>query len=117
MMIGNDLTTQAIEWALKGLERRSQVSANNIANAETPGFRASAVDFEGQLRSALGAGRISRIAEPTLSPTTTPVSVNGNNVRLEDELVGMIQTNLRKSAMVEAFNYKAGLLRTALRTQ
>jgi flagellar basal body rod protein FlgG len=82
MMIGNDLTTQAIEWALKGLERRSQVSANNIANAETPGFRASAVD-----------------------------------VRLEDELVGMIQTNLRKSAMVEAFNYKAGLLRTALRTQ
>lgn len=117
MMIGNDLTTQAIEWALKGLERRSQVSANNIANAETPGFRASAVDFEGQLRSALGAGRISRIAEPTLSPTTTPVSVNGNNVRLEDELVGMIQTNLRKNAMVEAFNYKANLLRTALRTQ
>ncbi len=117
MIVGNDLTTQAIEWALRGLERRSEVSANNVANTETPGFKASTVDFEKQLDSALRAGRISRIADPDVRPTGAASGVNGNNVVLEDELIQMIQTNLRKNAMVEAFNYKAGLLRAAMRIQ
>ncbi len=117
MIVGNDLTTQAIEWALRGLERRSEVSANNVANSETPNFRGSAVDFESQLGAALNAGRISRVAEPDVHRTGALPGVNGNNVVLEDELIQMIQTNLKKNAMVEAFNYKAGLLRAAMRIQ
>ena len=114
-MINNDLTTQAIEWAMNGLERRSQVTANNIANAEVPNFRASRISFEGQLRDAIQRSDLD--TEPALSSaqTTDPVGPNGNNVGLEDELVSLIETNLRQDAMVQAFNYKAGLLRTAMR--
>lgn len=117
MIVGNDLTTRAIEWALHGLDRRSNAIANNIANAEVPNFRASSVDFEDQLRGALNGGRISRIAEPTVRTSTETPGPNGNNVRLENELVNMIENNLNQSAMVEAFNYKAGLLRIAMRGQ
>lgn len=115
-MITNDLTSRAIEWALQGLETRSQAIAQDIANAEVPNYRATTVEFEGQLRTALDAGRISRFADPVVSTTPNPPGPNGNTVKLEDEMVELIQTNLMRSAMVEAFNYKAGLLRTAMRS-
>ncbi len=114
-MINNDLTTQAIEWAMNGLERRSQVTANNIANAEVPNFRASRISFEGQLRDAIQRADLDTEPSMTTAQTTDPVGPNGNNVGLEDELVSLIETNLRQDAMVQAFNYKAGLLRTAMR--
>jgi flagellar basal-body rod protein FlgB len=117
MIIRNDLTTQSIEWALHGLERRSEVIANNVANAEVPNFQGQRVEFEGQLAAALSAGRITRTADPTVAATGNLPGANGNNVRLEDEMVGMMQTNLMKSAMIEAFNYKASLIRLAVRGQ
>ena len=40
--------------------------------------------------------------------------VIGIRVSEEDELVGLIETNLRREAMVEAFNYKVGLYRLAI---
>jgi flagellar basal-body rod protein FlgB len=113
----NDLTTQAITWALHGLERRSQVVANNVANLEVPNFQAERVEFEQQLGAAIRGGRITEIAEPVVAPTGAPSGPNGNNVRLEDEMVEMLEVNLMKSAMVEAFNYKAGLMRLAVRGQ
>jgi flagellar basal-body rod protein FlgB len=115
ILINNDLTTQAIEWAMNGLERRSQVTANNIANAEVPNFRASRISFEGQLRDALQRSSLDTTQSMTATPTTDPAGPNGNNVGLENELVSLIETNLRQDAMVQAFNYKAGLLRTAMR--
>ncbi len=114
MITSDDLTTRAIEWAMRGLDRRADVIADNIANAEVPNFRASRVEFEAQLRAALDGGRITRIAEPIVRGTNEPADLKGNNVRLEDELVGMIETNLRREAMVEAFNYKVGLYRLAI---
>jgi flagellar basal-body rod protein FlgB len=117
VITNNDLTTQAITWALHGLERRSQVIANNVANLEVPNFTAGRVDFESQLGAALGEGEIDRIAEPAVSQTNDAAGPNGNNVRLEDEMVSMLEVNLMKSAMIEAFNYKAGLMRLAMRGQ
>ena len=115
MITNNDTTTRSIEWAMDGLERRSQVISDNIANSEVPNFKASTVEFESQLRSALSADRLNGSSSSTVRNTTNGPGANGNNVRMEDELVAMIQTNLNRSAMVQSFNYKANLLRTALR--
>jgi flagellar basal-body rod protein FlgB len=117
VIIGNDLTTGAIEWALNGLERRAQVIANNVANSEVPNFQATRVEFEQQLGAALDAGRITRMEEPVESPTGAPAGANGNNVQMEEEMIGMLENNLMRSAMIEAFNYKAGLIRLAIRGQ
>lgn len=114
MITSNDLTTQAIEWALSGLERRSEVIANNVANAEVPGFQAQRVQFEGHLNAALQTGRIHRTHEASVVGSGDPAGANGNNVQMEDELVDMLETNLMKKAMIEAFNYKAGLIRAAI---
>ena len=114
MITNNDITTSAIEWAMEGLEKRSNVIANNIANSEVPDFKGSAVTFEAQLREAVESGRPDRNVRPTVARTGNAPGPNGNDVQIEDELVSMIETNLRKDAMVQAFNYKAGLLRAAI---
>ena len=48
-------------------------------------------------------------------PKTGKIPPVGNTVNLETEVVEMIRTNLLQQAMVEAFNFKAGVLRTAMR--
>lgn len=111
----HDLTMQAIEYALDGLSLRSEVIGNNVANSELPGFRPSRVSFEDQLASALRRGDIDN-STPGPMVAATPGVTNGvNEVTLEDEMVAMIKTGLQRDAMVSAYNFKTGQLRTAIR--
>lgn len=110
----HDLTMQAIEYALDGLSLRSEAISNNVANSELPGFRPSRVSFEDQLSRALRQGDLDVAPGPTIA--AEPGVVNGvNEVTLENEMVDMIKTSLQRDAMVSAYNFKTGQLRTAIR--
>ena len=52
----NDVTMTALHSALRGLSTRQRVIADNVANIQTPGFRAGRVDFESALGDALANG-------------------------------------------------------------
>ena len=109
----NDLTIGAIHTALRGLAARQRTIADNIANIETPGFLAGRVDFESSLRRAAGTSAVGDVHAST-SRSLDPTGVNGNNVKLDDELVSSTETNLRYQLMVEAMSSKFRLLRTAI---
>lgn len=109
----HDLTMQAIDYALDGLSMRSQAIADNLANAELPGFRPSRVSFESQLQSALREGSLRSVA----GPVTTQIGgvTNGiNQVSVGDEMVEMVRTGLIRDAMVAAYNFKTTQLSTAI---
>jgi len=110
----SDRTMAAAEYALRGLTTRADVRAHNMANANTPGFRAQRVDFESALRGALTTGDPARTAAPAPQPGVDLPGANGNTVSVETEMVGMLRDNLLRDAMVNAFNHKAQMLRTAL---
>ena len=112
--IGNDATTHVIEYALKGLDRRNEVIANNVANAEVPGFLASKVDFEQNLARAIESSDLDEAPTLTVLGTGDNPGVNGNNVRLEVELTEMMKTNLMQQAMINAYNFKMDTARTAI---
>ncbi len=117
MLPVGDSTMQVIEYALKALEQRAQVVANNVANSETPGFRAERLSFEGELRRAVDDGSFDRIGSATISQAPGAADPTGNTVNLENEVVEMMRNNLLQQAMVEAFNFKSGLMRSAIRGQ
>lgn len=104
----------ALQTALRGLATRQRVIAANVANIETPNFRAGEVDFESSLRQALGAGDPAA-TQLSVHRSTAPANANGNNVSLDDETVGMVETNLRYQLTVEAVNTKFKLLSTAIK--
>lgn len=110
----SDQTMAAIEYAIDALNTRAEVIANNVANSEVPGFRASRVSFEDQLRRAINGDDLGGVRGPEIAGTSDPVDAIGNNVNIENEVVGMMETNLLQQAMIEAFNFKAGLMRSAI---
>jgi flagellar basal-body rod protein FlgB len=109
----DDITTLALQSALHGLGVQQQVTANNIANLETPGFTAQNVSFESSLASAIAAGNPSS-ATVTLDPTTDAPGVNGNNVSLDEELVTTTKNQLQEQLVSGAITSTYGLMATVL---
>jgi flagellar basal-body rod protein FlgB len=109
----DDITTLSLQAALHGLGVQQQVTANNIANLETPGFTAQNVSFESSLASAIAAGNPSS-ATVTLDPTTDAPGVNGNNVSLDEELVTTTKNQLQEQLVSGAITSTYGLMATVL---
>lgn len=109
-----DVTMATAEYALRGLSQRADVRAHNLANVNTPGFRAMRVDFESNLRAALGRRDVTSAAAPTTAADPNLPGPNGNTVSPEGEMVGQMKDNLLRSAMVQAFNFRATAIRTAI---
>lgn len=108
-----DTTTSGVVAALKGLEQRNEVRAHNIANAETPGFRAEHVEFETQLADQLRRGTPERTETATVNSPTI-VDGRGNSVDVETEMVGSMKDGLQREAMNAAFNFKTSNMRMAI---
>ena len=94
-----------LHTAINGLSQRQQVIADNIANVDTPGFRARSVDFETALSRALERGRANggELGAST-SATATPVGANDNNVDLRKESIAAIQTQYQYQIMGRALS-------------
>ena len=52
-MIGDSVTSAMLQKALDGVWQRQRAIANNIANHETPGYKAIKVDFEASLEQEI----------------------------------------------------------------
>lgn len=109
-----DVTMATAEYALRGLSQRADVRAHNLANVNTPGFRAMRVDFESSLKSAIEQRDVTAAAEPVVAVDPNLPGPNANTVSMESEMVGQMKDNLLRSAMVQAFNFKATAIRTAI---
>ena len=110
----DDVATVTLQTALAALGQRQQVTANNIANVETPGFTASSVDFESSLAAAVAAGNPGA-ATVSVDPTSDAAGVNGNNVSLDNEMVTATKTTLQEQLLTSAITSKFGLLSTVLK--
>ena len=111
-----DVTSSALKAALDGLAQRQRVTADNIANINTPGFLAGRVDFESSLRGAIAGGSDPASADAVTARSLEPTNVNRNNVNLDNETVSMTETGLRYQLALNALDGKYSTLRTALRT-
>jgi len=109
-----DLTIEAIQTSLDGLAARQRIIAQNVANAETPGYTAQNVNFEDSLRAAVANG------DPTATDiSTTPSSAhalpNGNNVNVDEETVALMDTGLRYQLATQSMNNEFSILRDSMR--
>ena len=110
----DDVASLTLQTAIAGLGQRQQVTANNIANLETPGFTASSVSFESSLASAVAAGDPTA-ASVSVDPTADAPGINGNNVSLDKEMVTATKTTLQEQLLTSAITSKYGLISTVLK--
>jgi flagellar basal-body rod protein FlgB len=127
---GFDPTIGALNTALNLRLLNQNVISSNIANADTPGYKAKAVEFESALRDALGVDG-SLKAEATHEghqghQVTDPVqpvvyddpngveSLDGNTVDRAGEMVKLAQNQLLYDASVEMLKKKLGMLKYSI---
>lgn len=112
----NDPTMQGLQYALNSLSLRQQVLANNIANAQTPGYTAQDVSFESQLSSIL-SGTTSTAPTQAGTIVQSPdvnTSQDGNTVGMESEMSKMSETNLLYNALTQLTADRMGILKNAI---
>jgi len=122
----NDSTFDVLRMALDGLSLRQQLIGRNIANVDTPGYRAQTVDFETAIRRALGQSASLGLQRTNPGHLLAPKAAGGvralerpggstradqNNVDIDVELTDMTETALRYQALSQAASKKLLLLK------
>jgi flagellar basal-body rod protein FlgB len=111
-----DPTQITLMRAISGATLRNSVLANNIANADTPGFQPSDVDFHASLSDALAAGpgavEAVGLSPEQLSPGA--LRADGNGVDGEAEAAKLAENGLELNALVQVASSRMQIVRTAL---
>lgn len=113
MQIFTDRTTAALHASLTGEAQRQRVISDNIANVNTPGYKAKRVSFEDSLARALD-GQGSSTVSISRSPAEPWASLNDNTVSLEQETTDLVKSGLHYEAIVTAVNHKFNVLSSAI---
>ncbi len=93
---------------------RQHVVAQNIANADTPRYRAQTMSsFEDMYRS-LGTDGLSRADFSRTYDARTPMSPNGNSVSLELEMVAGVDAQRSHSRALNVYQSALNILRTSI---
>jgi flagellar basal-body rod protein FlgB len=109
-----DAVSSVLATALDGLAARQNVIADNVANVDTPGFRATSVDFENNLLAAIRRGQMPGDGvAPSAQPSNAPAGTDGNNVDLRQESLSAVQTQFQYQMMSRAVSDRFGLITTA----
>ena len=127
-----DKTIKSLAAALNFRQMRQELISSNIANAETPGYKAKRIDFESALARALdvdgqqqlgttdsrhfdvGNGGFSNIQPEIYDDPNGIVAEDGNNVDRDKELALMAENKIMYDAAVQLLNKKLGLLKYAV---
>ncbi len=113
-IFASDAVQGVLHTALSGISVRQNVIADNIANVDTPGYRARAVDFESSLRAAVMRGGVDAGGVAIdVKATQTPVGVNGNNVDLRKETMAAMQSVFQYQVVTRSVSDRLDLVRTA----
>jgi flagellar basal-body rod protein FlgB len=131
-MLPADLTTEVLAASLRGHNARNTAIANNIANAETPGYKRIDVSFEAALAQAVesdrsrlsrsesslstfgGASAVDEFMPGVRSVTTTTMRVDGSNVDPDDEMAQLSANALAHQTVVSLLDKRFAQFRTAI---
>jgi flagellar basal-body rod protein FlgB len=111
-----DSTQVMLDRAIGGATLRHSVLAGNVANANTPGFQPSDVDFHGALRSAMASGpaAVERLEIGATAGTPVTMRADGSGVDAEAEAAKLAQNGLELEALVQVASARAHIVRVAM---
>lgn len=123
----DDTTMRVLRTALDGSAAKQQAISRNLANVDTPGYRATTVNFEDAVRSAMNQSKhlpmqVTNAAHYTgmnagkaaIRGSERPNGsdrVDGNNVDVDVEMSEMSEVGIEYQALTQAASKKLALLK------
>lgn len=123
--------TKYLEKGLDASWTRHQVILNNIANADTPGFKSSHVEFEDEFKAALaqsdfeakrsrpghmdfGTPDVNDVPINIVQDGDTTMRMDGNNVDIDHEMSELAKNNIYYDTLVQKLTSEYNRLRMAI---
>ena len=131
----DDKTIDALATSLNFRQMRQEIISSNIANSETPGYKAKRIQFEEALARALdvdgqngmkgnqrehfnfGGGDISSVSPEIYEDPNGEVSENGNTVDRDKEMALMAENKILYDAAIQLLNKKLSLKKYILNSE
>jgi flagellar basal-body rod protein FlgB len=115
-MIGDSITSALYQKALDGTWQRQKATSNNIANSETPGYKAIKVNFEDSLKTEMNKLQTTTSSGSTafLDKMESIKSIEDSNIsvyegatssRLDENNVDLESENIDMSKSVLQYYY------------
>jgi flagellar basal-body rod protein FlgB len=111
-----DNTQMALESAMSGSMIEQSTLANNLANADTPNFEPSNVNFQQTLADAMSAGQSPSSVQYTAYTEPQVTSANGNGVDPNVTDAQIAENGLLYQDLVQVAAAREGILETAMNT-
>lgn len=123
----SDISMRTAKVALDGLSLRQQAISRNLANVDTPGYKAQTVDFNETIKRITQQDgslemKVTNVAHQT-TPNTLPIGfsvtnrpggsfrADQNNVDVDVEMVDMSEVGIQYQAVSQAISKKLLLLK------
>jgi flagellar basal-body rod protein FlgB len=127
----SDKVPAMMKKSLNMMSTRQNLISSNISNVDTPGFKASDIDFQGQLREAIGSKgglNLKATNEKHFGPGTSNLmdleadpfeedaaaKSNGNNVDIDNEMAKMAENQIYYNATVQLMMKRGSTIRSAV---
>jgi flagellar basal-body rod protein FlgB len=125
-------TTNLLQKGLGVAQLRQEVIANNIANVDTPGFKASSVDFESCMKEALSEeggfqakvtrpghvsfdpGGAAEVRPAVVTDDSTTMRMDGNNVDIDRQMTDLAKNSIWYDTLVTKINGELKRLKLAI---
>ncbi len=115
-----NLSILRLSSALAGHSAQRQVlTARNIANADTPGFKARDLEnFSETYQTAMRETRAGHLGPRSfgdpVADLSTPAAPNGNTVSLEHEMIRAAEIRHQHDLALSVYRSSLGIIRTSL---
>lgn len=113
-----DVTQAALERALEGSAIRQRLLANNLANANTAGYKRSDLDFQSALATALDrtdtGAEISKTPFAPVTDQLTTSRADGNNVDVDAEMANLSENAVTYQALVAVAKARLHMIEIAI---
>lgn len=123
-------TIDALSRSLDLRDTKHTLISANIANAETPGYKAKRIDFEESLARALdladapmsrtnpkhmnASGDVDRVSPEIYNNPNNVVREDGNSVDRDAEMVALAENQMLYNASIDSLRRKLALLKYAI---
>lgn len=108
--------------------QRNEILSHNMANVNTPGYKRQDIDFESQLRRALGNSRYETVDAKVAHVTNTELTpriytdmanfsyrLDGNNVDIDTEGVEIASNQIKYNGLVASYNQEFANLKMVIK--
>ena len=111
---GLDALLSRMERAMDVASRRQQLTASNVANIDTPGYRTQDIDFDEALRRAVRENEPAMTAAKAGTVRGLTTRNDGNDVSPDREMLALAETRLRYETAAAVARLRLRQIRAAL---